>query len=379
MKKLCSVLLVCLFASGCATATPPPAATVAATTAPTSAPTVDIGAVQTKAAQSIFATQTASVPKATATLEPTNTPLPTNTLPPTEIPTVAPTVDVIADKKTYEVVDVRNLKKSPDNYRDQKITLRGQVFTIQETDGNTAMQIWVSYPGASTVDREAVIVGFIGSLPELYEKDQVVVYGRGAGTFTGKNALGGEITQPLVKADYVDYGKNLPTAIPQPTKKPVPTVPPVPPVGKDIPAKLGDKWDITYVGEFRDKTIFFYDNGKTAFGTWATVEFRIRNLQSGSTSLGDDFSFVAIDQDGKVYDYDISATGNARWQYCGCSTLFSEVDPGAETVIVLTFDVPETTTSLTIVPTDGSFSDKQLPAPHFQISNFDQVPAFKSK
>jgi hypothetical protein len=348
----------------------------------TAAPTVDVAAIQTQAAAAIFATQTASVPTPTSTFpatktpKPTETPTPTNTVLPTEIPTVTPTVNIAAEKKTYQSVDVRDLKKSPDKYRDQKIVLRGEVFTIQEENGSTAMQIWVSYPGASAAEREPVVVAYNGTLPALYEKNIVVVYGRGAGTYTGTNALGGQITQPLVRADFVDYGKNLPTAVPLPTKKPVPTVPPL---GKDTPTKLSDKWDITYVGEFRDKTVYFYDTGKTAFGMWATVEFRIRNLQSGSTSIGDGYGFVAIDQDGKTYTYDIEATQNARWQYCGCSTLFTEVGPGEETVIVITFDVPETTKTLTLVPTDGAFSQKLLPAPRFAINNFDQVPAYSKK
>lgn len=351
---------------------------------PTNAATVDTHAEETRISEAIFATLTASAPSVVppsktppATSTPAPSATPTSTATATLTSTPAPTVDVASEKKTFSPVDVRELKKSPDKFLDQKLLLRGDVFRIQEAGTETAMQIWVNYGTGGVANREAVVVHYAGSLPGLFEKDKVVVYGRGAGTFTGTNALGGQVTQPLITADYVDYGDSLPTAVPVPTKKPIPTLPPVPPVGKDVPTKLADKWDITYVGEFRDKVVFFYDTGKSAFGVWATVEFRIRNLQAGSISLGDDFGFVAVDQDGKVYEDDFSATTNARWQYCGCSTLFSELAPGQETVIVITYDVPETTKTLTIVPTEGAFSSKQLAAPRFVINNFDQVPPFK--
>ncbi len=356
----------------------------------TAVPTLNVAVVQTKVAADIFATQTAGAPTATFTASPTNTPaatatptrtntsLPTDTPRPTDTPTLTPTpkptVDVIADKKMFAAVDVRELKKSPDKFLEQKISLRGEVFTIQENSDGTVMQIWVSFGAGGIANREAVIVSFDDALPGLFEKDRVVVYGTGAGTFTGKNALGGEITQPLVKAVYVDYGASLPTAVPVPTKPPQPTIPPV---GKNVLTKIADKWEVTYVGEFRDKIVHLFDTGKVAFGVWATIEFRVKNLQGGSATPSDDFGFVAVDQDGKAYDDDFSATSNARWQYCGCSTFFTELAPGQETVIVVTYDVPETTRTLTLIPTEGVFSDRRRAAPRYVVSDFDQVPAFK--
>ncbi len=281
--------------------------------------------------------------------------------------------DVAAYKKTFKSIDVRDLKKSPEEYMDEKIVLRGEVFTIKENSNGTQLQIWVSYPGASTFDRVAVFVQYLGNLDGLYEKQTAIVYGQGAGTVEGTNALGGVISQPLILAEYVDYGSRLPTAVP-PTKAPA-----IPPTAKNVTANLQGKWEITYVGEFRDKTVFFYDNAKTAFGTWATIQFRIKNIQSGSTSIGSDYSFVAMGQDGKSYDENFGATLYTAWQYCGCDTHVDEIGPGQETVIVMTFDVPETTQTLTFAPTSELFSSTPLAAPRFLISTFNQVPAWKPK
>lgn len=187
-----------------------------------------------------------------------------------------------------------------------------------------------------------------------------------------------------------------PTAAPAPTKTPVPSasptprpptptppppstaVPPVVGIPKNTAATLQGKWQITYVGEFRDKTIYLYDSGKVAFGVWATVQFRVKNLQSGTDYLGATAGFVAIDPVGNVIQ-EAGVSGRAAWMYCGCDTLFTDINPGQENVIVVTFDVPEGTKSLTIAPTTSAFSSTTLREPRWQVANFDQVPAFKPK
>ncbi len=145
-------------------------------------------------------------PSATSTR--TNTPPPSNTPLPTAKPSSTPkptaTLGTVAIKATYKVIDVRELQKSPDKYIGQKILLNGEIFKIQEENGLTGMQIWVSYPGASILDRIAVVVRYQGALPGVYTKQTVKVYGVGAGTFEGTNAYGGTISQPLVNAQYVD-------------------------------------------------------------------------------------------------------------------------------------------------------------------------------
>lgn len=162
------------------------------------------------------------------------------------------------------------------------------------------------------------------------------------------------------------------------TRVPPTKVPTIAPLAKNEFANLGGKWDIAYVGEFRDKTVFFYDTGRTAFGVYVTIELRVRNLQTGTDDLANNYTFVAIDQDGNPYTETFDASQNARWQYCGCSVIVSDVAPGGETVVVVTFDVPEPTHTLTVLPRDG-FYGKALPGPRFVIENVDQIPAFQHK
>lgn len=123
--------------------------------------------------------------------------------PPT--PTPVPTLTRAQMNEQYPVVDIRDLKKNPDSYKGERFRLTGTVFNIQQSGLHTVLQIWVQVPGGSEFDREAVVVDFQNSTPGLYNDAPVIVYGIGAGTWSGTNALGGKITQPLVSADYLRW------------------------------------------------------------------------------------------------------------------------------------------------------------------------------
>ena len=354
-------------------------------------PTPDAKATETKIAFNIFATQTASVPTATNTTENTSTstpsltptitqtptasatptvtytPRPSDTPRPTSTPTATPlptaTLDVSADKQTFQALDARELQKAPEKYRSQKLVFSGEVFNIQENRAGTYMQIWVDYGGRAS-DRIPIMINYPGSLPGLYEGDLVVAYGRGAGTSEGKNAYGGTISQPAIQAQYVDYGAAI-----------VPAG-----IEKNATGNLQGKWEITYVGDFRDKTVFNYFGSlnKTAMGVWVSIQLRIKNIQPGTDYFGKTYDFAAIDQDGKLYEDDSQASSNAAWQYCGCGDDYDNIAPGQGTVIVASFDVPESTKTLTVGFKSG-LSRSPLPSPRFVIRNVDQIPAWKPK
>lgn len=103
----------------------------------------------------------------------------------------------------YQTVDVRDLKKSPDTYKGKPIRLQGEVFNIKEQSGQTFLQMWVPIPGGTQFDCEAVVVNYGGTLPNIYEKTKITVFGIGTGTNSGTNAFGGTNTQPSVWADRV--------------------------------------------------------------------------------------------------------------------------------------------------------------------------------
>ena len=83
--------------------------------------------------------------------------------------------------------------------------LKGQVFQIEEENGQTAIQMWVQIPGGTEFDREAVAVFFDGTLDEVFKDSYIIVYGTGAGKLEGTNAFGGAVVQPLIKAEYVRF------------------------------------------------------------------------------------------------------------------------------------------------------------------------------
>lgn len=173
---------------------------------PTLRPTATLTPVPT---QTPIPTQ---VPTPTETPIPTETPVPTETPIPTNIPKpaqvtatarAAATATVQAIEAKYPRIDIRELAKNPDKYKGELFSLQGTVFTIQETDDQTQLQMWVQIPGGNQFDREAVVVGYDGSLEGVYEKSSIIVYGEGRGAFEGENALGGAIRQPIIRADYV--------------------------------------------------------------------------------------------------------------------------------------------------------------------------------
>ncbi len=195
---------------------------------------------------------------------------------------------------------------------------------------------------------------------------------------------------PTVKSTPRPTATRPPTSTP----RPAPTSTPVPlptvdlfadkslpePIAKNAPTNLEGKWEITHVGDFRDKTVFndLPDLVKTAAGVWVTAQFRIRNLQPAITYLGRDYRFTAIDQYGRTYDEDSGASRNAGWQYCGCSAAYDDVQPGQETVIVVSFDMPSATKTLVLAVRQG-WSNQLMPTPRFRIIDVDQIPAWKPK
>lgn len=128
------------------------------------------------------------------------------TLTPTSGPPTA-TVDIEELKAAWKTVDIRDLAKNPDGYNGQEVHHKGEVFTIQENNDGTIMQVWVSVPGGNEFDREAVIVTFNGRSDNVYEGSLVEFWGYSLGSFEGTNAFGGNIRQPLVHAEYMTYFK----------------------------------------------------------------------------------------------------------------------------------------------------------------------------
>jgi hypothetical protein len=136
---------------------------------------------------------------------------------PEPTPTPVPTQTPAEQRASYPVLpDVRELAIRPGNLMGDKVAFTGEIFTIQvatpgdvfllgDSDlvtGSAAMQIWVTAPDGT---REAVFVAYDGDTAGMFEGTWVTVYGTVAGTQSGTNLMGGEISQPLVEADIIDF------------------------------------------------------------------------------------------------------------------------------------------------------------------------------
>jgi hypothetical protein len=151
-------------------------------------------------------------------------------------------------------------------------------------------------------------------------------------------------------------------------------------VAKNTAANLQGKWEITYVGEFRDKAVYWYGSSEIAKGVFGSIQVRLKNLQPQRDNFNREYFLYAIDQDGNQYAPNMEAMVNSAWEYCGCKLPNTPVDPGWDTVLVYTFDVPESTGRLIAVPALGTISRPQLLAsPRFAIDGFAQIAAFKPK
>lgn len=173
-----------------------------------------------------------------------------------------------------------------------------------------------------------------------------------------------------------------PTSPPKPTSPPPPKpteAPKLPPVPQDQTVKLNDQWDATLISVRRDKTLFGrFDNAETAFGVYASILFRIKNNASGSDHIGNTLSFKLQADGGAPQYYKLFNTleDKAQYYYACCKTAFSTIPPGAEEVIVIVFDVPENTKTLSVFFTPANPFERDVPTigPEFVVPNFDQIP-----
>lgn len=115
------------------------------------------------------------------------------------------------------LADVRELAIRPGTMIGDEFAFSGTIMTIQvATPGDAfllgdqelqsfeaVIQVSVLAPDGSS---EFVTVGYNGDTSGMYEGTWVSVYGTAVGTRSGTNRLGGQISQPLVKAEFVVIG-----------------------------------------------------------------------------------------------------------------------------------------------------------------------------
>lgn len=91
--------------------------------------------------------------------------------------------------------------KNPTKFKGSRISVIGKIFHIEESEGQSALQVYV------TGNNDNVVVYYKGTT-EFYKDDFVRIYGEGGGIFEGKNAFGATITVPIINAKYLKKVKS---------------------------------------------------------------------------------------------------------------------------------------------------------------------------
>jgi endonuclease YncB( thermonuclease family) len=118
--------------------------------------------------------------------------------PPTPTPIPTPSAEQIRGQ--YAWIDARDLVIRPDEFNGEKVAVSGTVFNIMVEGNLTFIQIYVD--GGNY---DAVSIVYQGDSRGIYEDTWITVYGIGDGTFEGTNLYGGVISQPLIRADIIDF------------------------------------------------------------------------------------------------------------------------------------------------------------------------------
>ena len=90
------------------------------------------------------------------------------------------------------------MEKNPDAFKGKRFQITGEIFNIEESKGQTAVQIWVQRPGGNEFDRAAISAIYRGTTGWL-KGQSGTFYVVGAGTISGTNGFGAKVTQPAVE------------------------------------------------------------------------------------------------------------------------------------------------------------------------------------
>jgi len=101
-------------------------------------------------------------------------------------------------------VDVRDLYKNLEQYRDWKLYYEGTVLSITVAGGAPVIQLEVFYgPGATDFKVLDYVLNAGTPTAGIYEGTRVGIWGRPGSMTTITNVYGGRVDQPLLHGDYI--------------------------------------------------------------------------------------------------------------------------------------------------------------------------------
>ena len=111
-------------------------------------------------------------------------------------------------------------------------------------------------------------------------------------------------------------------------------------IGEEIE---GGGWRFKVSAIHKRKAVYFYDESHVAMGRYLIVVIDATNLQSGTDYFDRTIAPWVTDEPGNVFSVAGTASGYARWQYGGLSSIYTDVNPGSFVRIAFAVDLPDET------------------------------------
>lgn len=123
---------------------------------------------------------------------------------PTDTP--APTIDLAKVRADYKAsatqVTIADIAKDPNYYKNLPITFTGTILNfVQDSSGNTSGAN-VSDPNDYSSFIQVVFSPFV-EVQSINKGDTITVWGKGLGSYSGKNAFGGTINEGATQEVYM--------------------------------------------------------------------------------------------------------------------------------------------------------------------------------
>lgn len=143
-------------------------------------------------------TQATTIQTEPTTEKPTEPPTEPPTEAPTEPPTEPPTEKPFSEYRTDITYD--QLARTPDDYKNEDLVLRGKVIQVIEADFATQFRI------AINDDYNCIIYALYEDkdTPRVLENDEITLYGCSLGLIDYSTVLGATITVPLIQIKMIE-------------------------------------------------------------------------------------------------------------------------------------------------------------------------------
>ena len=126
------------------------------------------------------------------------------------------------------------------------------------------------------------------------------------------------------------------------------------PIGQEIEA---GGWRFKVSEVHKRKAVYFYNDAHVAMGHYLIVILDATNLQGGTDYFDRAIDPWVTDEPGNVFDISGTASGYARWQYGGISSIYTDVDPGDFVRIAIAVDLPDATGKVLLSTDVGKWID----------------------